>query len=145
MKMEEGDETDGLESQRQVLADMSQTLLGRLNAMVAEQEQRAREFAARAHSLSSLPEIIEQVKAEPADAAPQEADRVLAQAPPLVRAADRQTEKPAVKRECPAPPRRAERKAVAKAEPTDTPEGSIGVGKLIFIGAVIYMLLRSCS
>lgn len=41
--------------QRQALETMSQNLVEKLNAMVAEQEQRARDFAAHQHSLSSLP------------------------------------------------------------------------------------------
>ena len=41
--------------QRQALETMSQNLIEKLNAMVAEQEQRARDFAAHQHSLSSLP------------------------------------------------------------------------------------------
>ena len=53
------------EPQRKALEEMSQQLLERLNAMVAEQEQRANEFAARPHSLSSLPSGIELPKLEP--------------------------------------------------------------------------------
>lgn len=43
------------EPQRQALEAMSQDLVAKLNAMVAEQEQRAHEFALQQHSLSSLP------------------------------------------------------------------------------------------
>ena len=50
------DERVTTEPQRQALDAMSQELVNKLNIMVAEQEQRAREFAARQHSLSSLPQ-----------------------------------------------------------------------------------------
>lgn len=43
------------EPQRLALEAMSQDLVKKLNCMVAEQEARAREFAAHQHSLSSLP------------------------------------------------------------------------------------------
>lgn len=43
------------EPQRLALEAMSQDLVKKLNCMVAEQETRAREFAAHQHSLSSLP------------------------------------------------------------------------------------------
>lgn len=44
------------EPQRRALDIMSQELVNKLNVMVAEQEARAREFAARQHSLSALPQ-----------------------------------------------------------------------------------------
>ena len=49
-----GDEVT-TEPQRLALEAMSQDLVLKLNAMVAEQERRAQEFAAQQHSLSSLP------------------------------------------------------------------------------------------
>ena len=49
-----GDEVS-TEPQRQALEAMSRDLVNKLNAMVAEQEQRAQEFARQQHSLSSLP------------------------------------------------------------------------------------------
>ncbi len=49
-----GDEVS-TEPQRLALEAMSRDLVEKLNAMVAEQEQRARDFAAHQHSLSSLP------------------------------------------------------------------------------------------
>lgn len=49
-----GDEVT-TEPQRLALEAMSQDLVCKLNAMVAEQERRAQEFAAQQHSLSSLP------------------------------------------------------------------------------------------
>ena len=49
-----GDEVT-TEPQRQALEAMSHNLVVKLNAMVAEQERRAQEFAAQQHSLSSLP------------------------------------------------------------------------------------------
>lgn len=49
-----GDEVT-TEPQRLALEAMSHDLVVKLNAMVAEQEHRAREFAAQQHSLSSLP------------------------------------------------------------------------------------------
>ena len=49
-----GDEVT-TEPQRQALEAMSHDLVIKLNAMVAEQERRAQEFAAQQHSLSALP------------------------------------------------------------------------------------------
>lgn len=49
-----GDEVT-TEPQRLALEAMSRDLVEKLNAMVAEQEQRAQDFAAHQHSLSSLP------------------------------------------------------------------------------------------
>ena len=49
-----GDEVS-TEPQRLALEAMSRDLVNKLNAMVAEQEQRAQEFARQQHSLSSLP------------------------------------------------------------------------------------------
>lgn len=49
-----GDEVS-TEPQRQALEAMSQDLVAKLNAMVAEQERRAHEFARQQHSLSALP------------------------------------------------------------------------------------------
>ncbi|MBR5888176.1 MAG: hypothetical protein IKZ07_08210 [Akkermansia sp.] len=49
-----GDEVT-TEPQRQALEAMSQDLINKLSAMVAEQERRAHEFAQQQHSLSSLP------------------------------------------------------------------------------------------
>ncbi len=43
------------EPQKQALEAMSNDLVHKLNAMVAEQERRAHDFAAQQHSLSSLP------------------------------------------------------------------------------------------
>lgn len=43
------------EPQRKALEAMSRDLVDKLNIMVAEQEARAREFAAHQHSLSALP------------------------------------------------------------------------------------------
>ncbi len=43
------------EPQKQALEAMSNELVQKLNAMVAEQERRAHDFAAQQHSLSSLP------------------------------------------------------------------------------------------
>lgn len=49
-----GDEVS-TEPQRRALEAMSQDLVDKLNAMVAEQERRAHEFARQQHSLSALP------------------------------------------------------------------------------------------
>ena len=51
------------EPQRRALEDMSADLVRKLNQMVAEQEARARDFAAHQHSLSALPtQVPPQVK-----------------------------------------------------------------------------------
>lgn len=47
---------DLLSSQRKALEEMSQHLLDKLDVMVVEQETRAKEFAQRVQSVSSLPQ-----------------------------------------------------------------------------------------
>ena len=51
------DERVSSEPQRRALDAMSEDLVRKLHAMVAEQEARARAFAATQHSLSSLPKL----------------------------------------------------------------------------------------
>lgn len=47
-----------LDAQRKALEEMSDALVAKLFVMVKEQDERAREFAERTHSLSSLPQEI---------------------------------------------------------------------------------------
>ena len=54
--MERTELEDRLSVQRRALEEMSRQLLDKLNEMVTEQEARAREFAERVHSVSSLPQ-----------------------------------------------------------------------------------------
>lgn len=51
------DERVSTEPQRRALDAMSDELVRKLHTMVAEQEARARDFAAHQHSLSSLPQL----------------------------------------------------------------------------------------
>lgn len=136
------------EAQRAELEAMSQALLDRLNTMVAEQEQRAAEFADRTHSLSALPAEINLPQVESTLHAPEPlpAVRPLPQErklppPPAARRVDppptaRREEKPAA--------RQPQRHPAAPAKKKE--EGSsIGVGGLGVVLVVIYALLRACS
>lgn len=148
------------ESQRIALEEMSQQLLERLNAMVAEQEKRAAEFAARTHSLSALPEVVPppQVPVVPELVAPPAT--ALPPVPPL-QAERRVAAPPSAARSVPPPPA-----AKPKAEPapqqqwTPAPkkslpgaprgqqqgeQSSIGFGWVAFVMFVIYFLIRACS
>lgn len=146
--MGDNDYTDfeGSESQRKALEEMSQNLLTKLNLMVAEQEERAREFARSTHSLSALPQQVELPKVQ--DAVVQKAQEAVTRkvkekaagavnVPPLVR------ETPPPVQERPQPRRSSAptpaRKPVAKEK-----DGS-GMGMLVPVAIGIFLLIRSCS
>lgn len=157
MNTDETPELDGTEAQRKALEEMSDQLLQRLNSMVAEQEARAAEFAARTHSLSALPELTQPqetpgipttgsrptVSPLPQQPAPQtfaqpshtEPAQPAIKIPPLVR-------KKAEPEPAPEPPRPIRRPAPQQKK---TEESSIGAGTLIIIVCIIYALIKSCS
>lgn len=154
--MSEDSETDfeGTEAQRKALEEMSQQLLDRLNSMVDQQEARAREFAERTHSLSSLPEKV-QLPSTPDICTPQEPSIAPPTPAPAAKKAQHVPPPPQARRVDTAP------RAAAPAEPAQprvvkTPkrpaaaknqeeDSKVGLGTLVTIGGIIFVLLRSCS
>ena len=55
--MNDDQEKVSTEPQRLALEEMSRDLVDKLNKMVAEQEERAAQFAAQQHSLSAKPSV----------------------------------------------------------------------------------------
>lgn len=149
MNDEEINELQGVDSQREALEEMSQALLDKLNAMVVEQEARAQEFAARSHSLSSLPQQpspqsipMPEPEPQPVQEPPAAASRSSSvKVPPLVRQVQQAVESlPPHRRRASSPAPKSPRPAKPKAE-----EGGINVGALVLIGVVLFIFLRSCN
>lgn len=157
--MSEDSETDfeGTEAQRKALEEMSQQLLDRLNSMVDQQEARAREFAERTHSLSSLPEQVQlpQMPSTPDSRSPQEPSIAPPTPAPAAKKAQHVPPPPQARRvdttpraAAPAEPaqprvvRTPKRPAAAKNQEEDS---KVGLGTLVTIGGIIFVLLRSCS
>lgn len=149
MNTEQEDELDGMDQQRRALEEMSQNLLDKLNAMVKEQEQRAREFAERTHSLSSLPEAYREQMPSLRDVEPlvrnvregvtEKVRKDLPEVPPLVRRAV-QMEKPA----------KVVQRAVktvmeGRSAPKPAKDDSKNVGCFIIAVFVLFVIIRSCS
>lgn len=140
------------ESQRLALEAMSAQLVHKLNAMISEQEARARDFAEQHHSTLPIPQqtftAIPQAPPQPPttlqpQATPQpqpEAPltRTYVEPPPLPTARKEPTEALRERLQ----PRPAVRKP-KKAEESE--EGNIGMGMVIFALVGIIMLFRSCT
>lgn len=140
------------ESQRLALEAMSAQLVHKLNAMISEQEARARAFAEQHHSTLPIPQqtftSIPQAPPQPqVTPQPQTAPQPLPEAPvartyveppPLPTARKVPTE---VLRE-----RLQPRPAVRRPKKTEeSEEGNIGMGMVIFALVGIIMLFRSCT
>ena len=150
------------ESQRVALEEMSQALLDRLNAMVAEQEKRAAEFAERTHSLSALPQGTPLPQVVPVAVEPIARPASPLPSMPPLQPEHRAADTPSAARSVPPPPA-----AKPKAEPAPrqqwapapqqsrpkAPRGgqrqeeksSLGSGVVVFVLVVIYFLIRACS
>ena len=139
------------EPQRLALETMSNELVEKLHAMVEEQQQRAREFAAHQHSLSSLPSThtpaVAPPPAPPAPYIPEEYDytpqeEVYTNLPPIPK---RPTPPRAAYTEQPVAHHAPKPRKPAKVQQEDT-EGNIGAGTIIFILAVLFIILsKGCS
>ncbi len=152
--MENREQQVSTEAQRLTLEAMSAQLVHKLHTMIAEQEARAREFAAQHHTTLPLPR--QDAPIPPPQINPQAPDIVPAppaetlfhpsrqapreqhiQVPPLP------TDSPFADRPnqpAPAPLRMGPKK---KSAPES--ESNIGLGMVIFALVGIVMLLRSCS
>lgn len=124
--------------QRRALEEMSQHLLNELNAMVEQQERRAREFAARTHSLSSLPQEIPSVVTSAATAV---VDGVLkrrvSSPPPLV------MEQASPVEETYTFSRRLQ--TASSEEKTPKEQSKFGFWPMIFVWILIILAIRACS
>ena len=141
--MQNADQNVSTEAQRQALEEMSNELVRKLNLMIQEQEQRAREFAATHHSTLPTPAapVLNIPAPEPVAKAPAPA-RVYAPAspPPPV---TRREQQPSPKRE--QPTRCSAPSPGAKKTKPQEDEGNIGMGIVIFSLVGIIMLIRSCT
>lgn len=155
--MEKREQQVSTEAQRLTLEAMSAQLVHKLHTMIAEQEARAREFAAQHHTTISIPRQdtpapqpwlsqqepahSPQPQAETATSPSRQAPRVQHQrqvpVPPLPTSPSF-AERP--DQPTPAPLRMGPKK---KTEPES--ESNIGLGMVIFALVGIIMLLRSCS
>lgn len=141
------DERVSTEPQRKALDAMSEDLVRKLHAMVAEQEARARDFAAHQHSLSSLPRLQQLMP-------PQEARQVSEphehpQHHPTITNGPQPATKP--KKKASAPPHHARPHSPWDYEDTGQPapeqkkEGGVSAGTIVFIIFIIIIILRNCS
>lgn len=155
------------DAQRQALDAMSEQLVRKLHDMVAEQERRARDFAAHQHSLSAQPseielptyEIPEQHRAD--TPAPQPALPPKPPIPPALRRAVVTGPKPdttphhsfPAPMQHPATPQPQQREfgwdaGSSEDEEPEVPEekkATIGAGTIIFFVIFAIIILRSCG
>ena len=141
--MQNADQNVSTEAQRQALEEMSNELVRKLNLMIQEQEQRAREFAATHHSTLPTPAapVLNIPAPEPVAKAPAPAT-VYAPAPPPP-PGSRREQHPSPKRE--QPTRCSAPSPGAKKTKPQEEEGNIGMGIVIFSLVGIIMLIRSCT
>ncbi len=133
------DERVTTEPQRKALDAMSDDLVRKLNAMVAEQEARARDFAAHQHSLSSLPQLPQIQALEQPAHTPAPPTITNGPAPDLTRHQTPKTSSP--------PPYTPEWEPLPPTTPAqnETKETGIGAGTIVFIIFVLLIILRNCG
>lgn len=145
------DNTPDTGQQRRALEEMSQSLLQSLDAMVAEQEARAAEFAQRTHSLSPLPK-------SPAPVAEMEPQPLQVERPRCVQAPPAKKVPPPPMRAAqapsasPAPEKRAYAEPVKWQEPRslrpvkqEEENSRFVTGVIVFILATLSFIIRACS
>ena len=144
--MDQNPQEVSTESQRLALEAMSANLVHKLNAMISEQEARARDFAEQHHSTLPIPQqtftAIPQAPPQPPTTLQPQPEapltRTYVEPPPLHTARKEPTEALRERLQ----PRPAVRKP-KKAEESE--EGNIGMGMVIFALVGIIMLFRSCT
>jgi hypothetical protein len=141
--MQNADQNVSTEAQRQALEEMSNELVRKLNLMIQEQEQRAREFAATHHSTLPTPAapVLNIPAPEPVAKAPAPATVYAPASPPPP--VTRREQQPSPKRE--QPTRCSAPSPGAKKPRPQEEEGNIGMGIVIFSLVGIIMLIRSCT
>lgn len=146
--MDQNEQHVSTEAQRMTLEAMSAQLVQKLDAMIAEQEYRAREFAALHHSTLPIP-MQAPVSAPAAPAYTTPAQPVEYTPEPVV-SPEAYEELPPLPQQhphlnweteiTPPPPRRTPVKKNKQEE-----DNNIGAGIVIFVIICIIMVLRSCS
>ena len=141
------DERVSTEPQRKALDAMSEDLVRKLHAMVAEQEARARDFAAHQHSLSSLPQLQQTFQ--------QAAIPPVSQLPPQSPPASTITNGPRLPKNRPQRNKAQQPYSPApewdsEVTPPTTPtqpqkESGIGAGTIITCIIIFLIIMRSCS
>lgn len=133
--MEPNEQHVSTEAQRMALEAMSAQLVHKLNAMIREQEERARAFAEQHHSTLSIPQNQQLPVVEPVRNTPPPAPAPVKPQPVPQHRLDWDTPVPAEK-----PLQSGPRK-------TTTPEegSNIGLAMIIFSMLGIMMLLRACT
>lgn len=141
--MQNADQNVSTEAQRQALEEMSNELVRKLNLMIQEQEQRAREFAATHHSTLPTPAapVLNIPAPKPVAKAPAPATVYAPASPPPP--VTRREQQPSPKRE--QPTRYSAPSPGAKKTKPQEEEGNIGMGMVIFSLVGIIMLIRSCT
>lgn len=141
--MQNADQNVSTEAQRQALEEMSNELVRKLNLMIQEQEQRAREFAATHHSTLPTPAapVLNIAAPVPVAKAPAPATVYAPASPPPP--VTRREQQPSPKRE--QPTRCSAPSPGAKKTKPQEEEGNIGMGIVIFSLVGIIMLIRSCT
>lgn len=131
------------ESQRLALEAMSAQLVHKLNAMIQEQEQRARKFAEQHHSPLATQQhhfsYIPETQATPPPRQETPASRMPQVPPPPLPTAPKPQVDTLRER---LQPRPAVRKPAQKEQPE---ESNIGMGMVIFALVGIMILIRSCT
>ena len=140
------------ESQRLALDAMSAQLVHKLNAMISEQQERARLFAEQHHSSLPIPQQF--TPTVPVSPPPPAAEPAPSIAPPPRHKPvppPPATRKPALQQEWkldypqpPAPVRPPVRSTPKKKTGKDE-EGNIGAGTIITIIIVVIILMRACA
>lgn len=150
--MEQHEQHVSTDAQRMALEAMSAQLVHKLNAMISEQEERARLFAEQHHSLLSVPQpvtptapVIPQPVPQSTDvttAAPETAPTYIP-VPPKPPQPPKEKAAPILTTAHSAPKVWTQKK---KSPASKEEEGSnIGAGMIIFALAGLFLLLRSCS
>ena len=142
--MQQGEHRVNTEAQRQALEAMSAELVRKLNIMIQEQEQRAREFAAMHHSTlptPAAPDFTAQNTPAPAQETAKPAPVYAPVTPPPPATRRPQHTAP----EWDPPIQHSKPRSTSKTEGSQPEESNIGMGIVIFAMVGIFMLLRSCT
>lgn len=140
--MEQNEQHVSTEAQRMALEAMSAQLIHKLNAMIAEQEARALDFARQHHTAINLPQ-------PSANAAPIPEPEPSLATPPLpprpMQVSTPATREPRLIKPALSPEERPLRLGPKKQTTSQAEDNNIGMGIIIFSLVGIIMLLRSCT
>ena len=139
--MQNADQNVSTAAQRQALEAMSNELVRKLNLMIQEQEQRARDFAATHHSTLPTPAapVLNMPAPKPQAKAPAPVYTPVTPPQPVT------TKEPQASPKREQPTRYSAPPPGAKKTKPQEEEGNIGMGIVIFSLIGIIMLIRSCT